>query len=79
MTKLLKCTTPNRGGCELVEGKEYEFVEVQHGIFETDPYVVVKETNSERKIGSHFYRFHGDMDFLKEEYKKLKESSPFQR
>lgn len=79
MTKLLVCTTPNRGGCELTEGKKYEFVKVQHGIFETGPYVTVKEQDSDKKISCHFYRFHDDMDFLKAEYKKLKEAQPFQR
>ena len=69
--KILICTTPNRGLCELVEGKEYQFIRVERGIFESDPYVTVKELNSNKKITCHFYRFFNDKAFLNCEYKKL--------
>lgn len=76
--KTLICTTPNRGAFDLKEGKKYEFVKVEHGIFDNSPYVTVKETDSNKTIGGiHFYRFSNDTDFLEAEYKKLLESSPF--
>lgn len=75
--KILKCTTPNRGQCELVKNKEYEYLRVEHGIFETSPYVTVKELNSNKTITCHFYRFFDSKEFLESEYKKFKENNPF--
>lgn len=69
--KILICTTPNRGLCELTENKQYEYVKVERGIFETDPYVTVKELDSNKTITCHFYRFFDDKQFLKDEYKKM--------
>lgn len=77
--KTLICTTPNRGGHELKEGQKYEFVRVEHGIFESSPYVTVKELDNDKTISCHFYRFFDDKPFLEEEYKKLKKASPFPR
>ena len=59
------------------KGKEYEYLHVEHGIFETSPYVTVKELDSNKKFTCHFYRFYDDKEFLESEYKKLKEKTPF--
>jgi len=70
--KKLVCTTPNRGGLnQLEEGKEYQYVKVDHGIFQSSPYVTVKEIDGDHKFTCHFYRFSDDKEFLDTEYKKL--------